>query len=141
MDKLIGYSTINVAGKEIPLKFGCYAVNELTKHYKISLSQIYSELFTTIEIDGKKLPTPKDFFDFTAVMLWAGADYMSRKEGGSGYTVYDAFDWIDELGISHPDLINAYGQFFKAVENGGVPMKEPLFDDKDKKQKKSRALA
>lgn len=128
MNKLIGYMTINIEGEEIPLKLGAGAMREFLKLHGISLAQI-GTIFHTVSFthEGKEieLPTPNDPFQFAAAVLWAGADFANRRQGGTGFSIEAAYDWIDELGGLDSDPIKkAYKLFFEAVKNGGSPQKE-----------------
>jgi hypothetical protein len=133
--KLIGYTTITVQGQEIPVKFGMDAFQSFIDHFGIELDQILDKLFKWVEREenGEKVPVivPVRPFETAQVMLWAGANFVNKFNGGNGFRVIDASNWIDELGgINSPDLAPVWSAFWKAYKNGGTP---PIETDEQKK--------
>ncbi|MCF0074029.1 hypothetical protein LZD49_26340 [Dyadobacter sp. CY261] len=138
INKLVGYCELKLDdGQVIPMKFGFDATTEFCKHFGIKPSEIYTTFFEYAErdievsdADGKKIikdrfPVCNDVQRFLPAVLWCGADYVSRFEGGDGYRIIDATNWIDEIGGPASDQLPAvYAAFFKAISNGGSPPKE-----------------
>ena len=136
MNKLIGYTTITVGDEVIPVKIGCGALREFLLLFGLSQPHdIYGALLTTmkIEVDGVEAETrvPADPFKFAAAILWSGADYVNRRQGGPGYKLEDAYEWLDEIGaLDTEEMKRVYKIFWASVRNGGLPVKELPGDEK-----------
>lgn len=147
--KLIGYTEIKVQGVVIPVKFGMQAFTYFCDHYGVELAEIIEKLFKWVkrrEVDKDGNETEYDAivpikpFETASVMLWAGANYVNVFNGGSGFRVIEASNWIDELGgINSAELIPVYDAFWKAYKNGGTPPVESPFETEE--QKKSEPVA
>lgn len=152
INKLIGYCTITLDnGEVIPMKFGWGAIDKFCEHFGIMASEILSTFFDfvdkEVEIieDGEtkkvteKFPVCKNIGKFLPAVLWCGADYVNRFEGGPGFRLIDAANWIDEIGGGTSEQTGpVYTAFFKAISNGGSPPKEstlpPEMQQTDKKK-------
>ncbi|WP_342088013.1 hypothetical protein [Dyadobacter sp. OTU695] len=152
INKLIGYCTLTLeSGEVIPMKFGFAAITDFCEHFQIKSSEIYTKLFdfvdqeTEVEQDGQmvkvteKFPVVKQPGRFLPAVLWCGANYVNQFEGGPGYRLIDAANWIDEIGGPGSDqLNNVYVAFFKAIRNGGSPPKESNLPPEIKEQQKKK---
>lgn len=134
ISKLVGYATIEIGGESLPLKFGFASIRSFCEHFKIKPGQIMSTLFEYIEDEeGQPIPIVKDMLSFLPVLLWAGADYVNRFNGGQGFRLLDADNWIDEIGgPTSPQLGRVYAAFFAALANGATPA--PPEQDEKKNQ-------
>lgn len=138
--KLIGYTTITFQGEEIPVLMSSGAVRAFLEVFSIELPEI-SSLFknAVINIDGKdvEVPSAKDPFKFAAAVLWSGADFCARLRGKPGYKIEEAYLWVDELGgIDSEAIVKIYTLFFRAIKNGGSPVKPEGQTGDDKKKEK-----
>ena len=152
INKLIGYCTITLDnGEVIPMKFGWDATSKFCEHFGINPSEIYKTFFDFVErevevIEGgetKKVketyPVCKNIGKFLPAVLWCGADFVNRFEGGPGYRLIDAANWIDDVGGGSSEQFGpVYAAFFKAIQNGGSPPRESTLpaemQPKDKKK-------
>lgn len=137
--KLIGYTTITVQGQQIPVKFGMTAFTFFTDHYGIELSEIPQKLFKWVdrEEEGNAISVlvPIRPLDVASVMLWAGANYVNKFNGGEGFRVIDAANWIDELGgIGSEALKPVWDAFWNSYKNGCSPPVESVFETEEQKK-------
>ena len=149
ISKLVGFTTITVQGQDIPVKFGMAAFESFIEHFGIEFAEVVTKLFkwttrTEADDDGTEVSfdvlLPVKPFEVSAVMLWAGANWVNKFNGGSGFRVIDAQNWIDELGgIGSDQLKPIYDAFWKAYRNGGTPPIEPAFETEE--QKKSEPVS
>lgn len=120
MDKLIGYTEINVNGEVIPVKMGLYALEIFCKQLGIK----FNELGSLFEADENGLPMPKDLIPFLVTAVWAGANYAAKKEGRDPYPIIDVYEWIEDIGIATPECIKIVGEVYSSILNGGTLPKE-----------------
>lgn len=138
MNTLVGYTVIQVGGVDMPLKFGSYAIRNFLKEMGIDLNQ-FGSLFNELEVNGKKLPIPKDPILFAVTVLWCGADYAHRAQGGAGYQHIEAYEWLDQLGgIDSEQMKAVYKPFFESILNGGTPLPEMKTEEGKKKGSKPK---
>ena len=88
-----GTIDIEVGGKKIGLKFGMLATGYFCEQEKIGIKDFSDRL---------KNPTPLTFIH---VFLAAARAHCSSKKEEFTYTVDDAGDWIDEIGIDKASMI------------------------------------
>lgn len=110
----MNYTKINIGGKERGAKLGLGFLEKITKGEGVSLQ----ELFTKFE---------QDVLFFLPKMIYYSVLYNDERAGNKvDYTLDDAFDWIDEIGINS-DPVMAFIEAFKQsievhfVEKGGKP--------------------
>lgn len=141
INKLIGYTEIEVSEGVLPCKMGAYALQGFTESFGIELDKIMTTLVTReVKVDGKTeiSVVPKEPIKFLATILMHGVNYASLSEGGKTYTIYDAFRWVDEIGFGSPTAISVYSKFIEAATTGVTPDSSPQVLQK-KGQKKSRS--
>lgn len=150
MNKLLGFLNLTLPATEdlpetvIPLKFGAFAVDLLLEEYEIDLGNIGS-IFKTVTIgkgeDAVQVIVPKKLNKFAAVLLWAGADYVSRFNGGDGYRLMDAYEWLDRIGGTNSEAIKpVYSMFWKCIKNGATPPPENPLEDSEKKSEVTESI-
>lgn len=131
MNKLIGYTELNVNGESIPVKFGLKALELFIKEYGIKFSEL-PDLFEITVVAGvgtdKQIQgiLPKDLIKFLTTSIWAGANYVAQREGKGEdyYSLENVYDWIDEIGITNPECMKIIKTFSAAILNGGTLPKE-----------------
>ena len=102
MNKLIGYTELNINGEVIPVKFGLRALEYFIAEYGIK----FADLPTVFEVtDQGVLPT--DLIKFLRISVRSGANYYAKREGKGEnyYSVEQVEDWIEEIGITSPDCM------------------------------------
>lgn len=149
ISKVVGFTTITVQGQDIPVKFGMQAFSDFIEHYGIELADIVDKVFKWVEREEKdengdtnkyQALVPKKPFEVAPVMLWAGANWVNKFDGGKGFRIIDASNWIDELGgINSEKLAPVWAAFWDAYKNGGTPPVVPAFETEE--QKKSEPVS
>lgn len=138
MNKLLGYIELDLSTGVIPVKIGCYTLEKFCESYGIGLADIGSVFEVKEFKDGdgnSKISTiPKDPIKFLSLILLHGANYASKLGGGKEFIVENAYEWLDEIGLSTPTAISVMTAFYGAILNGGTPVKELEETDKKKGQ-------
>ena len=99
----------------IDIKLGSFAIERACELWGVGLSEI-STLYDTRDIEGVSTPIVKKPFDFAAGILWAGANYAALASGKEGYTVFDAYGWLDAIGgLGSEQLPAIYAAFFESL--------------------------
>ena len=136
MNKLLGYIEVDLSTGALPVKIGCYTLEKFCESYGIGLSEI-GTVFEHREVtdeSGNKTNSiiPKDPFKFLALIMFHGANYASKLQGGKSYIEEQAYEWVDEIGIKSPQAINLMAAFYGSILNGGSPVKSVEETDKKK---------
>lgn len=134
MNKLVGYCTIEVEGKTIPVKLGSYAMERFCELMGVGLSEIPTLYeMKEVEVEGKvqTLPVFKKPFDFAAAILWSGANYASLATGGEGYTIWDAYEWLNQIGIDSAQLKPVYATFWQSLYGDQTDKKKVQTDGEE----------
>lgn len=138
MNKLIGYIELELSTGVVPIKIGCYTLEKFCESYGIELKEIGSVLeqmqITTPDGEVRMTEVPKDPIKFLSTILWHGANYASKLSGGKEYILENAYEWVDEIGLSTPVAIKVMATFYGAIFNGGTPPKQLPEDDKKKEE-------
>lgn len=138
MNKLIGYIELDLSTGVLPVKIGCYTLERFCESYGIGLADIGSvfEVKHFEDVDGnpKSSTIPKDPIKFLSLILFHGANYASKLTGGKEFIVENAYEWVDEIGLSSPIAIKVMATFIESIMNGGSPAKTEEDPDKKKEQ-------
>jgi len=140
INKLIGYTTIEVSDGKLGLKIGAYVLEAFCASCGLSLEEIGNVFVTKeVEVNGelKSYVTPKDPIKFLALVLHHGVNYVSGMTDGKQYPLMQAYEWIDEIGISSPKAINIIAAFMTSIRNGGSPVE---IDSDPKRKLKKKAV-
>lgn len=88
-----GHLTIKIDGKDVPMFFGNYALEETLAHFDVSITDIGDLL------QKKLLP-------FMRVFIYHAAAYPILKRGEIvDFTEFDIHEWIDKEGGSNGHLM------------------------------------
>jgi hypothetical protein len=88
-----GHLTIKIDGKDMPMFFGNYALEETLTHFDVSITDIGDLL-------SKKL------LPFMRVFIYHAAAYPILKDRGiPEFTEFDVHKWIDDNGGANGELM------------------------------------
>jgi len=132
MNKLVGYTELNIGDKLIPVKFSLRALEFFLVEYGVKLNDLPSLFEETEFFDpktGKKslAVLPKDMIRFLVIATWSGANFIAEREGKGikYYSLEEVYDeWIPEIGIYSKEAINIVSTFSVAILNGGTLPKQ-----------------
>lgn len=120
MNKLIGYTTLDIDGEKIPLKMGSFAIECFLESVGIELHQL-DTLYEVREQQGQQVPVIKNLIGFTAAVLWSSAHYAAMTEGREPPKFMQAYEWIDALGgVNSEALIPVHTAFWESISGRGA---------------------
>jgi len=142
MNKLVGYTELNINGEVIPVKYGLRALEFFMNEYGVKLKDLPSlfemTTFTDPNTNQESIAImPTELIKFLAISIWSGANYVAERDGkGINFysldTVYD--DWLPELGLTSKEGTQIISTFSRAILNGGTLPKE-IDEEKTEKSK------
>lgn len=132
MNKLVGYTELNINGETIPVKFSLRALEFFINQYGVKFKDLpslfESTVFTDPETGNESVAImPVDLIKFLATSIWAGANYIAERDGkGINYysieKVYD--EWLSEIGLTSKEGVQIISTFSTAILNGGTLPKQ-----------------
>ena len=95
--------TIKIGGKDRLISFGLKAISELVDHEDWGFAKLGQKM------SSNPLVT-------TPLIVFYGAKNGAERNGEMvDFTISDVYDWIEDIGLSHPDLISLINDFAKSL--------------------------